>query len=315
MGEKISVIIPVYKVEKYLDRCIESIVNQTYKNLEIILVDDGSPDNCPSICDEWAKKDSRILVIHKDNGGVSSARNAGLDVATGVYIGFVDSDDWIDNDMYQFLMDCLSNNNCNVCRCEFYYEDIDNGTTTEADGSEVVLTGSAVVNQLKNQGYLEGVLWNKLYRKDVIGKVRFREDISAGEDLLFNYYVLKKCESCFCKNIAKYHYSIFNVKKNNFNYDMTLVLEEIALEENGTENYEVWISRYTTLSLMAISQSLCDKDKRFDVLRRKLISYKKDIISNPKNSLVVKIKFILVWLFPFVYKTMMNIKTKAIRFV
>ena len=88
-----SVIISVYKVEDYLDKCVNSIVNQTYKNLEIILVDDGSPDNCPAMCDEWAKKDKRIKVIHKQNGGLSSARNAGLDICTGDYIMFVDSDD------------------------------------------------------------------------------------------------------------------------------------------------------------------------------------------------------------------------------
>ena len=95
-SELISIIVPVYKVEKYIDRCVESIINQTYKNIEIILVDDGSPDNCPKICDEWAKKDKRIRVIHKENRGVSSARNVGIDVAKGKYIGFVDSDDYIE---------------------------------------------------------------------------------------------------------------------------------------------------------------------------------------------------------------------------
>ena len=104
--EKISIIVPIYNVEKYLDRCIESIVGQTYKNLEIILIDDGSPDNCPQMCDEWAKKDDRIKVVHKENGGVSLARNKGMDIATGTYIGFVDSDDYIDKNMYEKLMDC-----------------------------------------------------------------------------------------------------------------------------------------------------------------------------------------------------------------
>ena len=103
-GPLISVIVPVYKVEQYLDRCLQSIVNQTYKNLEIILVDDGSPDNCPQICDEWAKRDKRIKVIHTQNRGVSTARNIGIDVANGQYIGFVDSDDWIEEDMYEFLL-------------------------------------------------------------------------------------------------------------------------------------------------------------------------------------------------------------------
>ena len=105
MSDKISVIVPVYNVENYLRRCVDSIINQTYKNLEIILVDDGSPDNCPVICDEYAQKDSRIKVIHKENGGLSSARNCGMDMATGEYIGFVDGDDWIESDMYKFLIE------------------------------------------------------------------------------------------------------------------------------------------------------------------------------------------------------------------
>ena len=96
--ELISIVIPVYKVELYLEKCIESIINQTYKNLEIIIVDDGSPDNCPQICDEYSKKDKRIKVIHKENGGLSDARNAGIDIATGKYIAFVDSDDYVSDD-------------------------------------------------------------------------------------------------------------------------------------------------------------------------------------------------------------------------
>ena len=101
MNNLISVIVPVYNVEKFLVKCVDSILAQTYTNLEIIIVDDGSPDNCPAICDELAKKDSRIKVIHKENGGASSARNAGLDIAKGEYIGFVDGDDYIAKDMYE----------------------------------------------------------------------------------------------------------------------------------------------------------------------------------------------------------------------
>ena len=101
----ISVIVPVYKVEKFLDRCINSIIQQTFTNLEIILVDDGSPDRSGEICDEWKMKDKRIRVIHKENGGLSDARNKGLDVATGDYVAFIDSDDWIDPDMFQLLYD------------------------------------------------------------------------------------------------------------------------------------------------------------------------------------------------------------------
>ena len=109
--KKVSVIVPVYNVENYLEECVNSILNQTYENLEIILVDDGSTDNCPQICDDWAKKDKRIKVIHKANGGVSSARNVGLDNATGEYIGFVDSDDYIDITMYEKMLKLLKKEN------------------------------------------------------------------------------------------------------------------------------------------------------------------------------------------------------------
>lgn len=116
-SELISVIVPVYKAEKYLDECVDSIVNQTYQDLEIILVDDGSPDRCPEMCDEWARKDPRIIVIHKENGGASSARNAGLGIANGTYIGFVDSDDCIKSDMYERLWSALRNSDKKVACC------------------------------------------------------------------------------------------------------------------------------------------------------------------------------------------------------
>ena len=101
---KVSVIIPVYKVEEYLERCVQSVLNQTLKDIEIVLVDDGSPDNCPKMCDEFAKKDSRIKVVHKNNEGLGKARNSGLEVATGEYVAFVDSDDYVHPEMYEILL-------------------------------------------------------------------------------------------------------------------------------------------------------------------------------------------------------------------
>ena len=114
MNPVISIIVPVYKVEKQLNKCIESILNQTFKDYELILVDDGSPDNCGHICDEYEKKDSRIKVIHKKNGGLSDARNAGLDIALGKYIGFVDSDDIIHPQMYEKLYNCINKSNLDI---------------------------------------------------------------------------------------------------------------------------------------------------------------------------------------------------------
>ena len=114
MTPLVSIIVPIYKVEPYLRRCLDSIVNQTYTNLEIILVDDGSPDGCPQICDEYAAKDERIVVIHKENGGLSDARNAGLDICKGEYISFVDSDDWVDERYIEILFDLLTKENADI---------------------------------------------------------------------------------------------------------------------------------------------------------------------------------------------------------
>ena len=125
----ISVIVPVYNVEKYLDKCVQSIVNQTYKNLEIILVDDGSTDHCPALCDEWAKKDERIQVIHKKNGGLSSARNTAIDVISGEYVIFVDSDDWIDLDMIASMLEFAETNDADIVSGGFYFESTD-GTSS-----------------------------------------------------------------------------------------------------------------------------------------------------------------------------------------
>lgn len=122
----VSVIVPVYKVEDYLDKCVKSIVAQTYENLEIILVDDGSPDNCPSMCDSWAQKDSRIKVIHKENGGVSSARNSALDAAAGDYICFVDSDDFIEPNAVGYMLENIGD--ADVIQCSFSYDYLDGRT-------------------------------------------------------------------------------------------------------------------------------------------------------------------------------------------
>ena len=170
---KISVIVPVYKTEGLLDRCVESIVGQTYKNLEIILVDDGSPDNCPAMCDEWAEKDSRIRVIHKENGGVSSARNAALDIATGDYIGFVDSDDWIEPEMYSSLIQKISESGKNIALCSYY--------AVEISGERYERRCVVDKEVLDKDDYFRfivlggdgGYIWNRLYDADILKEVRF----------------------------------------------------------------------------------------------------------------------------------------------
>lgn len=170
----ISIIIPVYKVEKYLDKCLNSVVNQTYKNIEIILVDDGSPDNCPTICDEWAKKDDRIRVIHKENGGLSSARNAGIDVAKGEYLAFIDSDDSVEPEYVEELYTTLIENNVDLSICGISFIKEDGSIHKEIQAIEPTLfLNDDKYNLLLLHNTMVVVAWNKLYSKKIFESLRY----------------------------------------------------------------------------------------------------------------------------------------------
>ncbi len=189
----ISIIIPVYKVEHYLDECVSSIVNQTYTDLEIILVDDGSPDSCPQMCEEWTNKDARIKVVHKKNGGLSSARNAGLAVAKGEYIGFVDSDDYVDCTMYEDLMRVMSQNDKTMVVSSPIIRNTDGvfthykvGTYDYRDGATMSL---AEYMKLFLGLKIDATVWNKLFKREFI-QAMFREGRN-NEDYLFMYYNVK----------------------------------------------------------------------------------------------------------------------------
>lgn len=174
MDDLISVIVPVYKVEKYLDQCISSIVNQTYQNMEIILVDDGSPDRCPEICDAWKKKDKRIKVIHQKNYGAGYARNQALDIAQGEFITFVDSDDYIDSTMFEFLRAQFFDNidivECDYC--EVQDEEAIFSDKNDSFKSQIFTAEEAMIENIKDHIFRQ-LIWNKLYRKDVIKNIRF----------------------------------------------------------------------------------------------------------------------------------------------
>lgn len=175
MHNKISIIVPIYNVEKYLVPCLESIINQTYKNLEIILIDDGSTDSCPQICDEYALKDERIKVIHKKNGGSSEARNDGLQKITGDIIAFVDSDDLLSVDFYQKLLQTLTENNADIVECGFSkfetHLELENLTPPANKPTQIFKTEIALELLMKED--LKQVIWNKIYRKEVLLDIMF----------------------------------------------------------------------------------------------------------------------------------------------
>lgn len=244
MNPLISVIVPVYKVEKYLDRCVESIVNQTYKNLEIILVDDGSPDNCPAMCDAWAEKDSRIRVIHKENGGVSSARNMGLDIATGDYIGFVDSDDYVSHQMLNAMLQNAIEN------CSDVVANLIDKKDNHASSNEVITKNEAVAELIKGE-WFRPCVWAKLYKSSVIGTMRFDEHTAIGEDYYFNYLVFSKIDSLSTIDIEAYYYNIENEGSATATINKEWILrfkntKRILQKEKGSELYGLCLRVYAS---------------------------------------------------------------------
>lgn len=207
----ISVIVPVYKVEQYLRRCVDSVLTQTYQNLEVVLVDDGSPDRCGAICDEYAKKDSRIGVIHQENRGLSAARNAGLDACTGQFVTFVDSDDYIERDLIQRLFDGIGD--ADLCGCGVIREEQSGeiiSVTKTAD--RIALPGKNVLCQHYTGengrlGIAAVAVWAKLYRKELWEGLRFYEGLMF-EDMHIMPFLLGKCETARYIPYAGYHYLV-----------------------------------------------------------------------------------------------------------
>jgi glycosyltransferase involved in cell wall biosynthesis len=220
MNDLISIIVPVYNMEKYLERCIESILSQTYRELEIILVDDGSADSSPQICDDYALKDNRIKVIHKENGGLSDARNAGLMIATGAYIGYVDSDDWIEPDMYERMYNACVLNNAELSVCRYFSEFAD-GTVGGGDGREEVLDREELLRIYISgrDGYLiYNSVWSKLFKRELVEGVVFPKGQNS-EDIMYTTKAFCKLNKAVYIDLCLYHYvldrkdSIMNVAK------------------------------------------------------------------------------------------------------
>lgn len=271
---KVSIIVPIYNVEKYLDRCMQSVLNQTLKDIEIIMVDDGSPDNCPSMCDEYARKDNRIKVIHKKNGGLGFARNSGLEIATGEYVAFIDSDDFIDTSMYETLYNTAKSHGLDTCFCGFnYYK---NGKATprrevtelklfrgECEVKKFLLDMIGPAPSYPHEVKYLMCVWKAIYSMPVINKNHLRFDSEkelASEDILFHSIYLPKCQNigfipeCFyyyCENATSISrtYSdakFLRIKKN-------LIEVKHRLDNVCSQNeYIIHYQRYLLLSLRGV---------------------------------------------------------------
>ena len=207
MDKKISVIIPIYNVEKYLKRCVDSVLSQTYKNLEVILVDDGSPDNCPSICDEYAQRDSRVTALHKKNGGLSSARNVALDCLTGDYVTFVDSDDWIAPDYYEYCVRLIEKTQADVVQIDYTLATDTKIHKKNPQEKVTTYNGKEILQHYMTTTTTTGSysVCRCLILRHLIGDTRFRKG-KINEDIDWKYIILSKCQKLVESNQVKYFY-------------------------------------------------------------------------------------------------------------
>jgi len=259
----ISVIISVYKAEKYLEGCLDSICNQTYRELEIILVDDGSPDNSGKICDEYAKRDNRVLVIHKENGGISSGRNAGIKVAKGEYLIFYDSDDFVPNNSVEDLYNTCEKDNADIAMCGFIKKK--NGKILlRFTGKNGIFNKDEALKRLLEETDINCTVWNKIFKKESIKNIYFDENLSVAEDFKFLYQAFKKVNKISINtNKIVYHYEVRNgsLMQGRFNQkfikEVTLcsdILEEIKIENSKLERAA--IKRYQRSMVSCLSKCL-----------------------------------------------------------
>ena len=231
MEDLISVIVPVYNVEQYLPKCIDTIVNQTYQNLEIILIDDGSTDNSGKMCDEYLSNDNRIKVIHKENGGLSDARNIGLNIATGKYITFVDSDDYIDKNYVEILYNLLVKNDADISVGRNYRE-YPEKTVNMGINKEMLLTNEEALEKLLYEDDFDTSAWAKLYKKDLFNDIRFPKN-RIYEDMATTYKLIDKASKIYLGSYPIYHYIVRGSSLSNQNYteknwDLILSNEEMS---------------------------------------------------------------------------------------
>ncbi len=228
--ELISIIIPVYKTKEYLPKCIESIFSQTYTNLEIILVDDGSPDDSGQICDEYAQKDSRVIVIHKENGGVSSARNAALDIAKGSYILFVDSDDSIEPNMCEVLYKNITENNAEMACCNMKSIFPEKTRLWYNNDADIVFNAEEAGYELCRCMYMNPGIACKLLKTETVKNLRMREKIFIGEDTLFIYESIQNMNRIHYTSLPLYNCFIREGSAYNSGFNHKLFTEQTAFK-------------------------------------------------------------------------------------
>lgn len=310
MNPLISVIIPAFNAENTIKRCIESIQNQTYKNLQIIAVNDGSSDNTYDILNELAAKDNRIQVVSIPNGGVSHARNVGIDASNGEYITFVDADDTIKNNMYEYLLELAYNYNAQIAHCSYSNYD-SHGFVSDVgnNGKILVQDKEDALDCLLSGKYFTGGMWNKLYLSDLFNNdIRFNESIKINEDILVNFQLFSKAETLVYSDLCLYNYYNYpssSTSTTNIERKLreSLYVAETIYENSVGESFEKSALdklAYASLLLyrhLIINNTNNKKEKK--ELKNKIKNYLKRNCYSSKNK---KISALLALYFPLVFK-------------
>ena len=301
----VSVIVPIYNVENYIDKCVESICNQSYENIEVILVDDGSPDQCPTICDEWGRRDSRVRVVHKKNGGLSSARNAGIALAKGSYLAFIDGDDFVSKDYIETLIYACEENNVKVSACGYVEYYSENKQIIRCGESTYAISGEEAIKDIftmKNDIHV--VAWNKLYAKELfeendilypVGKIH--------EDVFTTYKFFANVDKVIYVNKPCYYYvqregSIINQSFNPKRLQLLDAIEDIRPFVNEhSPIYDTEFAFYTFLNYLTVINSMADSDYKDRKMYKKIVSMIDTVVPQIRQTKYLSKKYILTLLF------------------
>lgn len=301
--DKISVIIPVYNVREYIGRCLESVLSQSFSNLEIICVDDGSTDESGDICEQYMRRDNRVRVFHLKNGGVSAARNFALTQMTGEWFAYVDADDWLESDFFEILYRNARQNTCDISACGFFRSS--KFCIGEKNGnSRIYLFHSSeecIHNYICAGDSMQGMVWNKLYRSAIFRKIRFNTDVKVNEDCLYTYDVMRLCKKACLTNEKLYHWfyrknsachskpiSIDFSPANVFMelYEKTLVLKDENVSNSLKKNYVCAIIK------LLMYAKYYNSDKTVKTAKKRCKNWKKDIWE--RLDIKTKIKYYVV---------------------
>lgn len=302
MENLISIIIPVYNVEKYVRKCVESVIDQSYKNIEIIIIDDGTKDNSGKICDEYAEKDTRITVIHKINEGVSKARNVGIEKANGKYITFVDADDFIDKDYIKKLYDQCIASNADLSICGTKDIDSNENILKVSKKYRNIINSEEAMKELLNEKYYTCVVWAKMYKKELFKDIQFNEKTKIAEDLEVLYRIIGKSKTINVDTFENLYY--YRIRENSattekYNKDWKneiKISEEILhfVEKKYPNILNYAVKRYVRINVSCISMILKydeDIDEALE-LRKNIIKYGNNAYFKATWIIRIKIYFI-----------------------